>query len=129
MSFFDDDPFEEIIREFFGASPSMIQRQKQFTSRETDYRNIDFIETDDLVYFIFEFPGLNKEDLNIEIDKNRIRITVQKIKGSSQDYLSRKLRSGKIIEKILPKIVNPKKPKITFENGVLEVSFIKNEKR
>ena len=54
MGFFDDDPFDDIVREFFGGSPVRGRKRQNVIKNEEDDRVIDFIEERDKVYLIFE---------------------------------------------------------------------------
>jgi len=136
MGFFDDnDPFEGIMREFFGGSPTTRSR-RQFIRGEEEDRNIDFVEDERKVYLIFELPGFREKDISLEIKGKDLEISAQKKNGESmQDYLGQKLRQGIVIKKKLPNIVNPKNSFHTIRNGILEIVFnkikggVKNESR
>jgi len=121
--FFGEDPFDSIIREFFGRTP---RRNGTFISGEEEDRNIDFIEGNDYVYFIFELPGYNEEDINISIKGRELQIRVRKkITENVQAYLSRKLSQEVSITKNIPNFISPKRYKHTMKNGVLEIVFNK----
>ncbi len=126
MSFFDDDPFESIMKEFFGEDPRAKNYKESFMENEEDERIIDYVETDKNVFLIFELPGYSKEDIIIKIIGKEIEISAKKKNFENvQGYLSQKLRSGFRIKKILPKIADQKKFNYTFKNGILEVMFEK----
>jgi len=56
MSFFDEeDPFENIVREFFGDS--RLQPSEKMIQTEREERIIDFVETENKIFVIFELPG------------------------------------------------------------------------
>ena len=125
MSFFDDDPFEDFVNQFFNRSSSS-QSSNGMISGEQDERTIDFIETDKDVFIIFELPGYNKEDVLVEITKGDIEVIAKKKVGESvADYLSHKLSSGVELRKPLPKFLQKKKYELNFKNGVLELRFKK----
>lgn len=127
MGFFDDDndPFEEIVREFFGGAPSKISQQ-EFTRGEYEDRTIDFIETDKKIILVFEISGYNKEDINVTVKKDKIEIIARKNNLENiQGYLSQKLRQGVHIKKIIPKKIHDKKFSYTCKNGILEIIFDK----
>jgi len=123
MGFFNDDPFDELIRDFFGHS-SGGRRREQFIKGEDEDRFIDFVEDDKNVYLVFELPGYSEKDVLIEVKGNKIKVIAQKRDSeNAQSYLSQKLRKGIVIEKTLPSVANPKKFTHTFKNGTLEVVF------
>lgn len=133
MGFFDDDPFENIIDEFFGRSrgfgterPS--KRKSAFIRGEEEERAIDFIEDEDRVYLIFELPGYNEKDVVVVINGKSIEITAQKkILDGVKEYLAQKLSQGSQYKRNLPDFVNPKKFSHSLRNGILEVCFEKKE--
>ena len=124
MNFFDDDPFENIVREFFGQRPGRSQRTNEIISGEEEERVIDFLETPKKVFLIFEIPGYNKEDVSVRVDKGQIEITAKKKNIENvQTYLSKKLRQGVYFKKLIPKTANSSKFNYIFKNGILEVAF------
>lgn len=126
MSFFDDDPFEDFVNQFFGNNPNYRQRTNEVITGEQDERTIDFIETDKETFLVFELPGYRKEDVHVEINKTEIKIIAKrKISESVADYLAHKLSKGVEISKPLPKNLAKKKHEINFNNGILEVRFKK----
>lgn len=126
MGFFDDDPFEDIIREFLGGGESRTRSSRKVISGEREERIIDYIEEDKNVYFVFEILGYDKEDVSVEVsgDKLKVRATKTNEEGV-QPYLTNKLNKGIYFEKTIPKGVKHKKFNWTFHNGILEVSFLR----
>lgn len=128
MSPFDDDifgndPFENIVREFFGETPKR-KYEKRFVQGEEEERVIDFIEGDGKAYFIFELPGYTEDDIFVNVSGKIIEITAKKKNtAEAKEYLSQKLKNGIRYKRTLPDSVNPKKFKYTQKNGILEVLF------
>jgi len=123
---FNDDPFENIINEFFGRGQARRENQQSVIQGEEEDRLIDFIEDDKNIYLIFEFPGFNEKDITIIVKGRELQINVKKeITESVQEYLIPKLHKGITINKTLPKIINPKKFSYTIKNGILEIVFNK----
>lgn len=129
MSFFDDndDPFDSIVREFFGGSPMRRGgRREQFIRGEDEDRTIDFIEDDDYVYLIFELLGFNEKDVSVIIKGKELEITAQKSNEENmQEYFNQKLRQGLVLKKQLPNFVSLKNFSHTMRNGILEIIFTK----
>ena len=123
MDFFDDDPFESIVREFFGRGETETSGNR-FIRGEDEERTIDFIKTRDKIFLIFEIPGYSKEDIEVNVKKGEIEIRAKrKDLGKIQGYLSQKLGKGVYFRRTLPKYANEKKLNFTFRNGILEVAF------
>lgn len=125
MSFFNDDPFEDIVREFFsGSSP---RRREQFIRGEEEDRIIDFVEDNGKVCLIFELPGYEEKDVSIQVDKAKITISANKANSENiKEYLNSRLSQGISISKKLPSFVDPKNYSLTMKNGVLEIVFNKS---
>lgn len=127
MDWQDNDPFESIVREFFGESPRRRQRHEEFTEGEEEERVINFIETDDALYLIFELPGYTQKDVTITIKDRRLEIQAHKQSATkAQEYLAQRLKKGSTIRKTLPGNVLVKSMKHTVRNGIVEVRFDKH---
>lgn len=127
MNPFDEDPFENILREFFGRdSFGRTKVKNNIISGEEDERNIDFIQTDAYVYLIFELPGYKKEDISVNIRGQELIIKAKSKEGfEKESYVHQKMNTGMSITKLLPKFVITKGYKTTFNNGILEICFKK----
>jgi len=129
MGFFDDDPFESIVEEFFGRTrPSFARRKEQFISGEDEERVIDFVETDDKVYLIFETPGYTENDVSVVASGNHIEIKAQKKNFDNvKEYLAQKLSHGLHYKRVLPNFISSKKFDYSVKNGILEIIFEKKK--
>ena len=128
MSLFNNDPFENMIREIFSGNQRQINRSQNFIQEEEDERNIDFIEDNDYLYLIFELFGYDEKDIIINIKEQGIEIIARKNNNDIEkvpDYLTKKLLRGIHIKKLLPKFISTKNFKYTLRNGILEVIFSK----
>jgi HSP20 family molecular chaperone IbpA len=120
---FNNDPFESIVREFFGETPKR-KYEKRFEQGEEEERVIDFIEGDGKAYFIFELPGYTEDDVFVNVSGKIIEIVAKKKNtAETKEYLSQKLKNGIRYKRTLPDFVNPKKFNYTQKNGILEVLF------
>ena len=130
MSFFnEDDPFDSIVREFFENGSRNNYRKRTFINNEEDERVIDFIETSDCVYLIFELPGFSEEDTNVKVEGKYVNIIVKKKEIESvKEYLAQKLSAGIKYRKSLPDFINPKGFNYYLKNGILEIVFKKRSK-
>lgn len=122
---FDNDPFDSIVRQFFGESP---QRRRRYNSQREDEQENEpeIIETNDSFYVIFEMPGYSKEDIIVGIKDRHLEIKAIKKEGEEiMDYLFDKLQKGMIIKKTLPSFISSKNFTFTCINGILEIKFNK----
>ncbi|MCR4327443.1 MAG: Hsp20/alpha crystallin family protein [Nanoarchaeota archaeon] len=121
MGFFDEDPFEDIVREFFQENRSRTSSSRNSVKSEKEERIIDYIEEDKNVYFVFEIYGYSKDDLKVEVGRDFVEVKAN-IKDTEgiQDYLIPKLKKGVVLKKEVPGL-KIKKYDWTFNNGILEV--------
>lgn len=130
MSFFDDDndPFDDIVREFFGRKPARKQGREQFIKGEEEDRTIDFLEDEKNIYLVFELPGFSEKDIFVKVNGKELEVSAKKSNGENiQDYLNQKLRQGLSIKKSLPSSANASKISYYVNNGILEIVFDKQE--
>lgn len=127
MNFFnEEDPFEDIFREFFGENARVKKHRDMIIHGEEEDRSVDFIEDDGRVFLIFELPGYSEKDISVQVKGMTLEINAsRKNTESVQDYFMQKLNIGVSIKKNLPKFINPQKFKYTVKNGVIEIIFLK----
>lgn len=91
---------------------------------------VDIIEKSNGLEFHFAVPGLNKDDINIEIERgDTLKVTYTKSKGQSQNeekinYIVKNIasRSFNLAWRISPKY-NLNKLEAKMENGLLEINI------
>ena len=126
MGFFDDDPFEDIVREFFGQGRGRTSSSGNVVSSEREERVIDYIDEDQFVYFVFELPGYSEKDIDVNVKGKELEISAIKEKAEGvQQYLAEKFKKGVYFRKAIPERVKVKKMESHFKNGILEVRFAK----
>ncbi|MBU0466710.1 MAG: Hsp20/alpha crystallin family protein [Nanoarchaeota archaeon] len=126
MNFFNDDPFDSIVKEFFGNAAARRQNKDDFIQGEEEDRTSDFFEDEKKVYLIFELTGFTEKNVQVVVKNQELEVRAQKKDNTkTQPYLIQKLQGGTLIRKIIPKFANPKKFAYTVKNGVLEIIFDK----
>jgi HSP20 family protein len=99
----------------------------------TGYRQpfIDIVETDKEVIATAEMPGLNKEDIKINLTEDRLEIsaeTKREEEKREKGYVYRERRSGNYYRAVaLPSPIDPNNSKASYKNGVLEIRMPKTE--
>lgn len=89
------------------------------------------VRDEDKSYFVgLDIPGLQKEDLDIEVKDNHLYISGERKSASEKtNVLRSERRYGKFSRTFtLPQNVKTEGIQATFENGVLEVVIPKEEK-
>ncbi len=99
----------------FGNRPEKMIRDKQVEPTEIE-PSADVIEGDENVSITVDIPGVEKEDIDLNITDNTLEITVDNPKRNYHKIIN------------LPCDVIPKKTQVTYKNGVLDIT-IKRRKR
>ncbi|TFY77067.1 hypothetical protein EWM64_g6943 [Hericium alpestre] len=78
----------------------------------------------------FEFPGLKKEDVSIDVNNNILTVsgeTKQDKEKKEEDYVIKERRVGKFTRSVpLPQGIKPDEIKAQMQEGVLTVTFPKS---
>ena len=92
---------------------------------------IDVMETDKEVIATAEMPGLEKQDIKINLTEDRLEISAEtkhEEKKEEKGYLYRERRTGSYYRAIsLPSPVDPDNSNASYKNGVLEIKMPKTE--
>ena len=94
----------------------------------------DVIETEDEIRVLLEMPGMDPDDIEVELESNVLTISGEKKEERSEgdeesSYHLSERRYGRITRSfVLPREVEHKKIKAQFDNGVLNVRIPKPEK-
>jgi HSP20 family protein len=137
---FDDfRRFEEMMNRMFGSFWGRPTSRRLLSSGErgavvpSEYREpfIDVMDGDKEIIATAEMPGLEKQDIKINVTEDMLEIsaeTKQEEKREEKGYIYRERRSGSYYRAIsLPSPVDPDNSKATYENGVLEIKMPKTE--
>lgn len=92
---------------------------------------IDIAETDKEVIATVDMPGLNKEDIKINLTEDRLEIsaeTKQDEEKKEKGYIYKERRSGSYYRSIsLPSSIDSDNAKASYNNGVLEIKMPKTD--
>jgi len=116
----EDDKFSKIVDDFFDKSYGFLGN-----NIKTDIK-----EEDDKYILESELPGVDKGDIEIEIEDDVLRIKAsrdEEIKKESDNYIRKERRSGSYQRSF--KLDNVKKDEIdaSYDNGILIVRLPKDE--
>ncbi len=144
-----DDVFDRIRKEFesmfedFGMVPGsgrMLEGGPSAPGSAPSVHNkssrqpvTDFWETENEVIATFEMPGVDKKDIDMNVDDDSLEIKVEKKdenKDESEGSYSYSASYAGFYKRIpLPEGVDADKTKATCKNGVLEVRIPKKEEK
>lgn len=92
---------------------------------------IDIVETDNEIIATAEMPGLNKEDININLTNDKLELSTEtkhEEEKKGKDYIYRERRSGSYYRSVsLPSSIDVNNAKASYNNGVLEIKMPKTE--
>ena len=92
---------------------------------------IDIAETDKEVIATAEMPGLEKEDIKINLTEDKLEISAEtkhEEEKKEKGYIYKERRSGSYYRAIsLPSSIDPNNTKASYNNGVLEIKMPKTE--
>jgi len=119
-------PFRNMLDSFFRDSEFMPSFQ------DTNFRMpVDIYEKDGMVTIDFELPGLDKKDINIELEGNNLTVSgkIQKDSEVKEENYYRCERSyGEFSRSFtIPDGIKEKDLKATYKDGVLKVTFPKTK--
>ncbi len=136
MSIINWDPFNELaeiqnsINKIFDES--VLRKGKK--NRDISYWEpaIDIIEKKDKYIIKAEFPGIPKEDIDINVSDNVLTVKGEK-KQEKEEKDTNYYRSERVYglfqrQLVLPPDVDAEKIKANYKNGVLEIEIPKGEK-
>ena len=114
-------------RTFFGAPFPVLRAEEGMASPA-----VDVLDRNDAILVRAEMPGIDKESIDITIEKNILAITgtvKNEEEVKEKDYYHRERRHTSFSRKVtLPTKVDETKVKATFKDGLLEVTLPKAEK-
>ena len=123
-----DSIFDDLFNELYSLPTSFLSKSGMDLSPR-----IDISETDGEYKIEAELPGISQKEIDVKIDNN-----ILTIKGKKEDIKEEKEKNYHLRERYygafqrsisLPNNIEPEKIKARFENGVLNISVPKSDKR
>jgi len=118
--------FSSLVDKFFNDSLTR-------TGQNSFVPKVDVIEGEKAFELHVEVPGMKKEDFNIEIKDNYLTISGERkfsTEKKEKDYHSIETRYGSFSRSFtLPDSVNSEKINAKYNNGILELTLPKDEKK
>ncbi len=92
---------------------------------------IDLVETDKEVIATVEMPGLDKEDIKINLTEDNLEISAEtkyEEEKKEKGYMYKERRSGSYYRMIsLPSSIDYDNSKASYNNGILQITMPKTE--
>ena len=123
---------EELENIFRGSFETLLPAERE-ESKELVYRPpVELCEHNGNLELKIQLPGINKEDINVEVYEDSIKIkaeTKQKKEEEKEDLYRSEVRYGKFVRHIpLPSEIISSEAKAEFKDGVLKITMPKLKK-
>ncbi len=126
------DPFGKSFDRLFEES---VRALSPNTSRDSEQEawspKVDIYEDDDRYILKADLPGLNKEDIQVDLNDNTLRISGEKKnveKTSKDNYVRLERKYGKFVRSFtVSDNIDTQNIKANYKDGVLEVTLPKKE--
>lgn len=119
-------PFSNLFNDFFNDSFDFLG--KDFFDKST-YPKVDVSHDHEKVIIEAEIPGINKDQLSIEVDGDWLRIKGEKkvkTEDKTKTYIHRELKNSAFCRSFrLPQNVDKEKFTAEFLNGILNITLPK----
>lgn len=96
-----------------------------------DFMKCDIYEKDGIVHIEMDAPGFDKKDINIDVEEGVLTIEASKnneIVDEGKNYFRKERVSGSFKRQFSVGNIDEDKIDAKFNNGVLEITFPKEEK-
>lgn len=130
------DTFQEMERMFrdFFMSPFPLMRPWRLRPARLEFTpEVDLRETDKELILSATLPGMEKDDIDIDVTSDRITISgerkVEEEKPGESYHLRQQSYGAFNVSYALPAEIKPDNVKATYRNGILEVTMPKAEVR
>ena len=133
------DPIDELRRmqyrmsRLFEEFPEYIESSQLPAPRDSQVPYVDVIDREKDIVITADLPGVDKGDIRINVRDNTLEISAEKKTAREQEeegYLRRERGYSRFYRTIrLPTPVDESKAAASFNNGVLEVTLPKAEKK
>ncbi|MFW6281373.1 MAG: Hsp20/alpha crystallin family protein [bacterium] len=113
-----EDSFNSLMSNFFND----FMNENEFAFK-TDIR-----EEKDKYWIEAELPGLNKEDIQIEVNDNRLNITASRnemVEEKKDNYIYKERKTGKFQRSFLLDNVKEDEIEAEYDNGILKLMLPK----
>lgn len=122
---------DDMVKSIKEMQNDLERKISDYTENVPAKPTIDVMESDDKIMVKTDLPGVNKEDINIELTEDRITISAkfeEELEVEDVNYIKKERKYGEAVRRVkLPAAVIVEEASAKFENGVLEVELPKVE--
>jgi HSP20 family protein len=129
-----DRMWDRMVREFFSSPFSLVRPSWGLRGDTVGFTpEVDLRETEKEFVLSVALPGMEKDDIDIDVTADRITISgerkVEEEKPGEQYHIRQQSYGAFNVSYTLPAEIKPNEVKATYKNGVLEVTMPKAEVR
>ena len=133
-SIFGENLFDDLFRDDFSMFPAWSGRDPLYGKHAKHMMKTDVRETKDTYEVDMDLPGFKKDEINVDLKNGYL--TVSAAKGLDKDekdkngkYIRQERYTGAMSRSFYVGDVAPEDVKAKFEDGILQISLPKAEKK
>ena len=133
-SIFGENLFDDLFRDDFSMFPAWSGRDPLYGKHAKHMMKTDVRETEDTYEVDMDLPGFKKDEINVDLKNGYL--TVSASKGLDKDekdkngkYIRQERYAGAMSRSFYVGDVAPEDVKAKFEDGILQISLPKAEKK
>ena len=133
-SIFGENLFDDLFRDDFSMFPAWSGRDPLYGKHAKHMMKTDVRETEDTYEVDMDLPGFKKDEINVDLKNGYL--TVSAAKGLDKDekdknskYIRQERYTGAMSRSFYVGDVAPEDVKAKFEDGILQISLPKAEKK
>ena len=133
-SIFGENLFDDLFRDDFSMFPAWSGRDPLYGKHAKHMMKTDVRETEDTYEVDMDLPGFEKDEINVDLKNGYL--TVSASKGLDKDekdkngkYIRQERYTGAMSRSFYVGDVAPEDVKAKFEDGILQISLPKAEKK
>ncbi len=122
---------DDMVKSIKVMQSDLERKISEYSDAVPEKPTLDVIETHDKIILKTDLPGVNKEDIDIQLTEDRITISAkfeEKIEIEEANYIKKERKYGEALRELrLPALVVVEEATAKFDNGVLTIELPKVE--
>ena len=133
-SIFGENLFDDLFRDDFSMFPAWSGRDPLYGKHAKHMMKTDVRETEDTYEVDMDLPGFKKDEINVDLKNGYLTVSASKgLDKDEQDkngkYIRQERYAGAMSRSFYVGDVAPEDVKAKFEDGILQISLPKAEKK
>ena len=133
-SIFGENLFDDLFRDDFSMFPAWSGRDPLYGKHAKHMMKTDVRETEDTYEVDMDLPGFKKDEINVDLKNGYLTVSASKgLDKDEQDkngkYIRQERYTGAMSRSFYVGDVAPEDVKAKFEDGILQISLPKAEKK